>query len=147
MAVAAVCVCRAGAQRISLRDRECVITATGVDFGVYDTLDAAPTDATGSLAIGCQKGGGVVIVTIDRGSSGSFDRSMAGGPDRLSYNLFIDVGHTLIWGDGSSGTSTLEDKIPGNSKPVTHTVYGRVFPRQRVASGRYTDSLVVTLQF
>jgi spore coat protein U-like protein len=42
---------------------------------------------------------------------------------------------------------TLQDKIPGNSQPITTTAYGRLFPRQNVGSGRYVDGLVVTMEF
>lgn len=147
IAVVAACFDTASADMQKVKTRECTIAASGVDFGIYDTLDAVPDDATGSVTYSCTKGGGAVVISIDRGSSGSFDRSMSGGADRLSYNLYLDVGHTRIWGDGSSGTATLEDKVPANGKPITETVYGRVFPRQSVASGRYTDALVVTMQF
>ncbi len=129
--------------------RECTVSASGVDFGLYDTLSRTPTDTSGSVSYACSQGGGAlsVVISIDRGQSGSFDRAMSNGSERLGYNLFLDVGHTRVWGDGSSGTVTLQDKVPGNDKPISATVYGRVFPRQNVGSGRYTDSLLVTLQF
>jgi len=129
-------------------DRHCVINSSGIDFGVCDTLDATPTDATGSITYSCSQGGGAlnVIVAIDRGLAGSFDRAISNGQGRLGYNVYLDVGHTRIWGDGSSGTATLTDKVPGNDHPITATAFGRVFPRQNVGSGRYVDSLVVTMQ-
>ena len=131
------------------KPRDCTINASGVDFGVYDTLNLAPTDATGSVTYSCSQGGGAlnVIITIDRGLAGSFNRQMTNGTDRLGYNVYLDVGHTQIWGDGSGGTVTLQDKIPGNNHPITATAYGRLFPRQNVGSGRYVDGLVVTMQF
>ena len=131
------------------KPRDCTIDASGIDFGLYDTLNTAPTDATGSVTYSCTQGGGAlnVIVTIDRGFAGSFSRQMSNGQDRLSYNVYLDVGHTQIWGDGSNGTLTLQDKIPGNTKPISVTAYGRLFPRQNVGSGRFVDGLVVTMQF
>ncbi|HET6957704.1 MAG TPA: spore coat U domain-containing protein [Vicinamibacterales bacterium] len=151
--VALVGVSVAGAQGTSPKpsggDRHCVVNSSGIDFGVYDTLDIAPTDATGSITYSCSQGGGAlnVVVTIGRGLAGSFDRAMSNGQEHLGYNVYLDVGHTRIWGDGSSGTATLTDKVPGNDHPTTATVFGRLFPRQNVGSGRYVDSLVVTMQF
>jgi spore coat protein U-like protein len=132
-----------------LATRDCTVGASGVEFGLYDTLTSTPTDATGSITYACTQGNGTVnvVISIDRGRSGSFNRAMSSGLEQMSYNLYLDVGHTQIWGDGSSGTTTLQDKVPGNNHPVTATVYGRVFPQQNVGNGRYTDALTVTLQF
>jgi spore coat protein U-like protein len=129
--------------------RTCAITATGVDFGVYETTNSVPADSTGTITYSCSQGGGAlnVTVTIDSGFGASFNRTMTNGTDRMNYNLYLDAGRTTIWGDGSSGTNVLTDKVPGNSKQITATVYGRVFPRQNVGSGQYADGLTVTLLF
>jgi spore coat protein U-like protein len=129
--------------------RQCTVGASGIDFGMYDTLNHSPTDVTGTVTYSCTQGGGAlnIVITLDRGSSGSFSRSMTNGQERLNYNVYLDVGHTRIWGDGSSGTSTLTDKVPGNDHLITATAYGRVFPGQNVSAGRYVDGLTVTLQF
>lgn len=157
-AIAALCAIGIGAEAVQrgpvrpspLRgDRECSIAATGVDFGLYDTVNVTPADSTGTISYGCSQGGGAlnVVITIDRGFAGSFNRTMTNGTDRLKYNLYLDVGHTIIWGDGSAGTQPLNDKVPGNSSLITATVYGRVFPRQNVGSGVYADGLTVTMLF
>ena len=130
-------------------NRQCTITDTGVDFGNYDTLNATPTDSTGTISYSCSQGGGAlnVVITISRGLSGTFSRAMSNGSDRLQYNLYLDAGFTRIWGDGSQGTETLSDKIPGNSHQITAIVYGRVFPRQNVGTGVFVDRLTVTMVF
>lgn len=129
--------------------KSCTISASGVDFGVYDTLNLSPTDATGSITYVCSQGNGAsnVIVTIDQGRAGSFDRTMTSAGETLRYNLYLDVGRTQIWGDGSGGTATLQDKVPAHGKPTTATVFGRLAPKQNVGAGLYTDGLVVTIQF
>ena len=132
-------------------NKSCTISASSVEFGIYDTLNGTPTDSTGSVTYACSskqvQRSQNVIISIDRGRAGSFDRAMTGPGEQLHYNLYLDVGRTQIWGDGSSGTVTLQDKVPPNGTPTTATVYGRVVPRQNVSAGRYTDGLVVTIQF
>ena len=62
----------------------------------------------GSVAVQCTIG---ILpsfqVALSTGGSGSYaTRKMSNGTDTLSYNLYTDAGHTIIWGDGSGGTST-----------------------------------------
>ena len=130
-------------------DRTCTVTATGVDFGVYDTINASPNDSTGNISYACSSGGGAlsVTVTIDQGLSSTFDRTMTNGTDRLNYNLYLDAGRTKIWGDGTRGTTALTDKVPGNNVAITAVVYGRIFARQEVGTGQYADGLIVTMVF
>jgi spore coat protein U-like protein len=132
-------------------NKSCEISASGVDFGAYDTLNGTPTDATGSVTYVCRskelQKSVPVIITIDQGRAGSFNRAMTGAAEPLGYNLYVDVGRTRIWGDGSGGTVTLQDSVAPNGKANTVAVYGRVVPRQNVSAGRYSDGLVVTIQF
>lgn len=132
-----------------LIDRTCVITATGVDFGVYDTINPSPNDSTGTISYSCSQGGGAlnVTITLDQGVAGTFNRTMTNGIDRLNYNLYLDAGRTNIWGDGTRGTMALQDKIPGSNQTITAVVYGRVFASQTVGSGQYADGLTVTMVF
>jgi spore coat protein U-like protein len=132
----------AGAQT---RTKTCTVSASGVDFGIYDTLSVTPLDATGTVTYSCSNALAKVTISIDRGTSGTFDRSMRSGQERLSYNLYLDVGHTQIWGDGSSGTLTFQ--TTASRTAVSATVYGRIFPGQKVSWGRYGDSLLVTMLF
>jgi len=141
---------QAGPQANKLNKR-CAISASGVEFGIYDTLNGTPTDSSGSVTYACRstnvQRSQNVIISIDQGRAGSFERAMTGPVEQLHYNLYLDVGRTQIWGDGSSGTVTLQGKVPPSGKATTATVYARVAPRQNVSAGRYTDGLVVTIQF
>ena len=91
----------------SRADAACTLSASGVAFGIYNVFDTSPTDSTGSITYRCDNTDKDITITISRGSSPTFaPRTLMQGSEPLSYNLFRDSGSTLIWGDGSSGTST-----------------------------------------
>lgn len=134
--------CVDAAQTVAL----CTIDSSGLEFGIYDPLDPAPLDGTGGITYTCSTH---ILITIvmTSGTSGSFDRTMTGGGDKLAYNLYLDSARTRVWGDGALGTSVYVDLNPPTNAAVGVPVYGRIAARQSVAEGRYTDSLMVVLIF
>jgi spore coat protein U-like protein len=129
----------------SARAAPCFVFATGVAFGNYNPVSATPTDSTGNIFYYCPQTLPPVI-SISAGNSGSFSpRFMTLAPDQLNYNLSADAARTVVWGDGTGGSST----VVGSNAPtiVTATVYGRAFPLQSVGAGNYTDTLLVTFNF
>jgi spore coat protein U-like protein len=69
---------------------------------------------------------------------------MRSGTATLQYNLFTNAGRTLVWGDGTGGTSV---RTVGASRGQALPVFGRIPPLQDVASGSYSDTLVATFNF
>ena len=133
----------------------CSITADPLDFGTYNPLGGSNADATGNVSVQC----GALIagvnisyeVTLGTGMSGVFtNRTLSNGSDTLAYNLYTDTSRTIIWGDGSSGTSTITNGyflsvlIP---RVDDFPIYGRVPYGQNVEAGTYTDSIVATVIF
>jgi spore coat protein U-like protein len=135
----------------------CNVSVTPLAFGTYDPTLATPDDSAGTVTVTCTNRpppGNVNIsylVQLSRGVSGSFaPRQMASGADRLAYNLYLDAARSLVWGDGSAGTSVaaMAYKLAGNkSESHAHTIYGRMPAQQPAAVGNYTDTIVVTLEF
>jgi spore coat protein U-like protein len=128
----------------------CRSTITPLDFGIYDPGLATPLDVTGNLDLRCAGNAGSFMVTISTGANGSVSlRQLASGPYRMQYNLFIDPARSLIWGDGTGGTSVITGSKPANGPPVffSYPIYARIFPRQNVSPGLYADSLLVTVIF
>ena len=72
---------------------------------------------------------------------------MSGPGDQLAYNLYLDAARTVVWGDGSGGTSVYANARPPNNQWVTVTVYARVGSGQDVTVGSYTDSIVATILY
>lgn len=131
-------------------DAACSVSATGIDFGVYDVFSPTPLDSTGSFSVSCDElPPENIVVAIDPGGAGTFlPRRMrhASLPDTLGYNVFTSSNMAVVWGDGTGGTSTVRiGAVPAPRPPKTATIYGRIPPGQNVSAGIYGDTLVVTI--
>lgn len=127
----------------------CTVSATGVSFGQYNPLSGANLDDRGNVRISCGGAVGTVTYTIrlNRGMSAGF---MANGNNRFSYELYTDPAHTIIWGDGTSGTGVISGSLDvsrmGSSRD--HVVYGRIPARQTSAVvGSYSNTITFTLVY
>ncbi len=127
---------------------QCVIDGTsGAAFCSYDPLSASPLDTTGSVTVRCLV---ALLVTIDlgTGSSGSYAvRTLKSGSDVLSYNLYLDAARQTIWGNAAGNGTVHYGPVLGLLSGATIQIYARVTPRQDVAVGNYTDTIVVTLNY
>ena len=119
---------------------DCSVDTTGIAFGAYDTFHVAPLDGVGSVTVACDS---AYTILLGGGSGGVGDRRMQGSRFTLQYNLFVDASRSIVWGDGSSGSST----VAGSAGQHTHTVYGRIPARQNVGGGNYSDSLIISVNF
>jgi spore coat protein U-like protein len=137
---------------------DCAISTAGVAFGNYDPLTTASTDSTGNLIVICThvSGGAAQVnytVALSSGGSGNFaQRRMRAGTATLNYNLFDSAAFNRIWGNGSAGTARVSGSMrvnPGSNSVVqaSHPIYGRIPALQAVATGNYSDTIVVTLTF
>jgi spore coat protein U-like protein len=124
----------------------CSASSTGLAFGAWSP--AAPP-ATGTIVITCR--GGITIpysIALSSGSGTFAQRRMTSGTSSLNYNLYTNVAHTIIWGDGSAGSSVVSGSLsaPGTATTTT-TVYGRYAPTPTPAPGAYGDTIIVTLTY
>jgi spore coat protein U-like protein len=128
------------------------VTANDVAFGAYNPLSTSPPlDSTGSFSIRCTYNPSR-NVTISIGTSlhsGGFNpRQMknASSADLLNYNLYTNSARTIIWGNGTQGSSTVSQVCLRN---VTYpfTIYGRIPVSQDVGVGNYSDLVVITITF
>src|SRR5688572_25492513 len=132
----------------------CSVSATALGFGSYNTLSPLNTDATGTVSVTCSNLLSLLVsydVLLSKGGAGSYSpRRLASGGNTLNYNLYTSILRTTIWGDGTGGSSKVTDGyLLGAIVPVTRnlTVYGRIPAQQNVASGTYTDSITVTVNY
>ena len=130
----------------------CGVTTTPVNFINYDVFSLSPTYSTGLVAVSCNNPGQqplTVTISINSGGSGTFNpRQMKAmtGTDRLNYYLFTDASRTVIWGDGTGGTSTVTNMVTRNA-PWNATIFGMLPPRQNIRAGSYSDTLLVTVNW
>jgi spore coat protein U domain-containing protein, fimbrial subunit CupE1/2/3/6 len=125
------------------------VTTVAVAFGPYNERSATPMNGTGQVRVQCDAGV-PYQVRLDPGShsGGTFSpRVMAdgGGLYQLQYNLFIDSGRTVIWGDGTGVTQVVTGVAQGAQDILQ--VYGRVFALQPVGVGAYADTVTVTVEY
>lgn len=136
----------------------CVVASGGLAFGSYSFIDSSPTTAVGNVAITCSLlsglGGETVSynISLSTGNSGSYvSRKMISGTYHLQYNLHTQSGaNGSIWGDGTSGTSTVQDSYSLGllgSVIRNYPVYGRIASGQNLPLGAYTDNLTITVNY
>ncbi len=132
----------------------CTVSAAGVQFGSYDPTASGPTDAQGSVTLNCSLlpglGLGPYSVALGAGMGGSIAaRGMRSGAFIIPYQLYSDGARTVIWGDGTGGSSAVSSNssvfILGGSLQLT--VYGRIGAGIAAAPGTYSDTVVVTLNY
>jgi spore coat protein U-like protein len=130
----------------------CTVTTTPVNFGSYDVFSNSALDTVGQVSVNCSGGASTsysVVIQLNKGLNGSIpQRKMqrSSGNDTLSYNLYTNAGRSIIWGDGTGGSSTQTLNMNGGPAS-TLSIYGRVPPLQDVSIGNYTDSVTVTINF
>ena len=126
----------------------CTVSATALSFGSYDVFASAPRDATGTVVYRCNQHARDIAITIDSGGAPSFNpRRMLNGTEALSYNLYLDAGHSVIWGDGTAGSRAFIERNPRNNRDIVLPVYGRIPAGQDVSVGTYRNTVTVTIQF
>lgn len=121
----------------------CTVSTTSVLFGQYDVFATVANDATGDVTITCDTTTSYTV-SLSSGSGTLSQRTLLSGSNVLEYNLFANSSRTTVWGDGSSGTSTVSATTSGVS---TLTVYGLVPARQNVPPGSYSDVVIVTVTY
>jgi len=65
----------------------------------------------------------------------------------LDYNIYLDAQHHQVWGTGEGPTLAYVDAHPPNRTPVHVPAYGRIFGRQDVMAGPYSDTVPVRILF
>lgn len=125
-----------------------ITTRTNVAFGTYNVYGATPLDTTGQVRIRCNAAANPVTVDLSRGNAPSFTpRYMLNGAQQLTYNLYTDALRSIIWGDGTNGSSHYGPTNPPNNSNVNLTIYARIPAGQDVGTGSYTDSITATVNF
>ena len=134
--------------------QSCTVTATAVNFGIYNPLSGTPNTAMGTVTVTCTV---IVIglfeswtVALSAGNSGNYtSRALANGSSILGYNLYTSAAYTNVWGDGSGSTSLVTGNVTlaVGTTQTNYTVYGVIPAGQDSAAGSYTDTIVVTLSY
>jgi spore coat protein U-like protein len=131
----------------------CEVSTSGVPFGSFDVINNESRDTLVSLTMSCTGKIGEsarYTIALSQGTNPSVTRAMRSGAGHLRYNLYSDSARTHIWGDGTSGSSTVGGSLTIGALPTTRvfTIYGRIPDGQQVAeAGAYTDSISVLVSY
>ncbi|VVD66963.1 secreted pili protein involved in motility and biofilm formation [Pandoraea morbifera] len=123
----------------------CTIAATNITFDSQSTL-TSDVSGSGQLTLQCTNND-AYRVALSGGLSGSVSaRRMTGATGAsVDYQLYLDSARTTIWGDGTSGTSTLTGIGSGLIQFIP--IYARVPSQSTPLPGVYTDTVTATIQF
>jgi spore coat protein U-like protein len=133
----------------------CSVSTSSLAFGSYNPLAGSNVDSTATVRVSCGGVAGLLVpyqIALSTGAGSFTSRRMVAGSASLAYNLYSDVGHSSVWGDGSGGSvvvngSFLLDAL-GTAPAQTQTVYGRIPSGQRSAQpGSYSDTITITLTY
>lgn len=128
----------------------CSVATTPVSFGTYNVFSASATTSSGTIIVKCNNQPNhqmQVVASISTGSSGTFSQRQmkkTSGSEQLNYNLYSDASRSIIWGDGSGGSSTVIARV-SRQNSLTAYVYGTIPARQNLSAGSYSDTLIVTV--
>jgi spore coat protein U-like protein len=132
----------------------CTVTSSGLAFGTYNYIVAAPTDITANIQVSCFFLVSLNLsydILLSQGASASYvTRKMNSAASELQYNLYTSAAHSTVWGDGNGGSAKVTDGylLTLLSTVVrNYTVYGRIPAGQNVAAGVYNDVITVTVNY
>lgn len=123
----------------------CTVTATPMAFGNYAS-GGATISTTNTVSVTCNTGTGYFVDLNSGLNSTNFTpRKMNNGVNLLDYNIYTDLGHTSIWGDGTN--STVRVQGTGNGAAQSITAYGNIPAAQSLPGGAYNDTIIVTVNY
>jgi spore coat protein U-like protein len=120
----------------------CTFGMVSVVFGNYETLTNTSLDGTGSITVTCDTTDSYTVA-LSSGHGTLLDRQMQVGSSVLHYNLYSDALRSVIWGDGTSGTSL----VSGSAASTAYSIYGLIPGGQKIPAGTYADTITITLSF
>lgn len=130
-------------------------TVTTLAFGNYNPLLNTDLSATTTINIKCTNTTPITSVALNAGTNGGAvnARSMELTGDttkKLYYDLYKDLAHTQLWGDGTNSTTMYTGKTgAGLNTDVSFVVYGLI-PASKNATakpGNYSDTITVTVTY
>lgn len=131
----------------------CTVASTVHAFGAYNTLTAL--SGTSTITVTCTHSTAAAhtfpyTIALSSGPGTYALRQMAGSGDTLTYNLYTNAAHTIIWGDGTATTSTVSGSIvvasgAGRSGFQAQTVYGLITAPQNVRAASYATTTPITV--
>ena len=125
----------------------CTIGDGSLAFG--SLLGFAPTttlNGSGAFTVTCTASAPYTLA-LDKGfgrSIGSRLMKMTGGSATIAYQMYQDVGHSTVFGDGTTGSAK---SGVGTGSAQSIDVFGQIPSQDVSAAGVYSDNITVTAIF
>ncbi len=125
----------------------CSVVASPLSFGTMTDIGKENVDTTATLAVVCTPNA-VFNVGLDNGANAvGGQRYMKSGESLLPYEIYTDATRNIRW-DNTVNTDTVSGTGQLLGAVSTLTAYGRIAKNTApVASGLYTDTVTVTVNF
>jgi spore coat protein U-like protein len=127
----------------------CLVSATDLNFGAYNSVAATALDGTSTITVTCTAETPYEIgLDAGTGTSAVTTRTMTGdgAGTQLDYELYTEPGHGSVWGAiGGTGTTVEQSALTGG--PLPYTVYGQIPASQYVPAANYADTINVTVAY
>jgi spore coat protein U-like protein len=139
----------------------CTVTEPNLPFGIYDPTTGKPNLLISSISTTCTYTGTgfYATLTLSTGSSGTyFYRTMVNNGNLLGYNITLDAGYSVTFGNGTAPSSYYTVCFTGGSFVCsgnttksgvawTGPVYGVLPGGEDVPAGTYTDTIIATVTY
>ncbi|MEI9849788.1 MAG: spore coat protein U domain-containing protein [Sphingomonas sp.] len=126
----------------------CTVSSSPIVFGDVDVTTGAAVPGAGGISVVCTNGT-EWSASADAGAGADATqelRQMSDGAATLDYVLYTEPTRTVIWGDGTDGTETIDDTGTGTAQATV--IYGRIVALQNtVVAGSYSDTVAVTVTY
>jgi len=127
-------------------DDGCSVSASSLNFGVYNPESASPDDSSANIVLTCDEIERVKVA-LNQGQSHSYSPRTMVGPhqNQLNYNIYYRS-FRRVWGNGASGTRKVSTKVRRKGK--TLTMLGRIPVGQNdLSAGQYHDAITVEVDY
>lgn len=124
----------------------CTITAIPVTFEPYDIVIPQSTQAVGWIRYHCDPNDTHVTIALlshDQHTT----RRMTKGPHAITYTLYQDAAHTIIWGNGHGVGQLFRAPTPPLNTTITIPVYGQISPPQTGEAGIYLNQVQAVISW
>lgn len=126
----------------------CMFNSNDLQFGSYQSpYQKNDVLSSNHIRVVCDflSIGNSFSIKLLPGQSGNpAQRYLTNGKDKLYYNLFLNSGRNIIWGDGSNGSSYYKSVTAFRLKPI---IFSSVFKNQNVSPGFYSDNVSFEISF
>lgn len=145
-AIAATVTTTFGVQ-ITITNACTIVSATNMNFGSVGVIGASGVDATSTITVQCTTSAPYTIglnAGTGAGATVATRLMTSGASNTVSYSLYQDVAHSLVWGT-TVGTNTVAGT--GNGASQAYTVYGHVPSQTTPPAAVYNDTITVTVTY